>query len=177
VGDREPAMRIAAIAAGGALGTLARYEVARALVATPSGISWPTFLVNISGSFLLGVIITLVTERWPPTRSVRPFAAIGFCGGFTTFSTLMVESARRFQTGHAGWAVGYLALSLLAGVVAAGLGVAAARYRTGAGAMATGDRGPIPDPDAMGDLADRPGPATPVEPAEPAEPTDQRTAP
>lgn len=174
MGDREPATRIAAIAVGGALGTLARYGVARMVVASPTGISWPTFLVNISGSFLLGVVITLVTERWPPTRYVRPFAAIGFCGGFTTFSTLMVEVARRFQTGHAGWAVGYLMASLLAGVAAAGLGVVAARPHTAAAHPHPG-AGPIPDPDSTGALDARLD--TPPSPPGATGSTDERTAP
>ncbi len=162
MGDRERWLRLVAIAVGGSLGTLARYEVARSLVASPSGVSWPTLSVNLTGSFLLGLLITLITERWPPTLYVRPFAAIGFCGGFTTFSTLMVETARRFQTGHAGWAVGYLAISLVAGVTAAGLGVALAR--SGRGTRARRSRSvphPIPDPDSTTDLTGSPSPAGP----------------
>ncbi len=93
---------MAAIAAGGALGTLARYGTDRALVVPSAGFPWATFAVNVAGSFLLGLIVTLVVERWPPTRFVRPFAAIGFCGGFTTFSTLAVETAQRAQHGQVG---------------------------------------------------------------------------
>src|SRR5580704_15808819 len=73
----EPAVRVAAIATGGSLGTLARYGVGRALVPAPLGFPWSTFAVNVAGSFLLGFILILVVERWPPTRFVRPFAALG----------------------------------------------------------------------------------------------------
>ncbi len=138
----EAPARIAAIAVGGSLGTLARYGVERTLAVPGTAFPWPTFVVNVTGSFLLGVVVTLVVERWPPTRFVRPFAAIGFCGGFTTFSTMVVEAAQRGQHGRVGLAAGYLAASLAAGVVASVLGMATARGRF----IQRG--GPIPDPDA-----------------------------
>ena len=146
----EGPWRVAAIAAGGALGTLARYGVERTLAVSDHSFPWPTFVVNVAGSFLLGVIITLVVERWPPTRFVRPFAAIGFCGGFTTFSTMVVEAARRGQHGQIGLAGGYLAASLVAGVAAAILGMATARGRF----VRRGE--PIPDPDDV-DMFQSPG--------------------
>jgi fluoride exporter len=147
----EPALRVVAIALGGSLGTLARYGVDRALVVGPVGFPWATFSVNVAGSFLLGLIVTLVLERWPPTRFVRPFAAIGFCGGFTTFSTVAVETAQRAQHGRIGLAVGYVAASLLAGLVAAVLGMAVARGRLW---PLPDQRRTVPDPD---DLATEPG--------------------
>jgi CrcB protein len=154
VGGRPPSeapLRILAIASGGAIGTLARYGVERT-VAVPDGhFPWPTFLVNVTGSFLLGVVVVLVVERWPPTRFVRPFAAIGFCGGFTTFSTLAVEVTQRAQHGHLGLAVGYLAASLVVGVVAAALGMLAARGR-----LFPPWGTPIPDPDDIAVFRSRP---------------------
>ena len=94
-----------AIAAGGALGTLARYGVDRALAAPPLTFPWSTLWVNVTGSYLLGVVVVLVTERWPPARFVRPFAAIGFCGGFTTFSTIGGDRRRLLgRHGRAGLA-------------------------------------------------------------------------
>jgi CrcB protein len=137
-------LRTLAIAAGGSLGTLARYGVERTLVVSGRSFPWPTFTVNVAGSFLLGVMVTLVVERWPPTRFVRPFAAIGFCGGFTTFSTMVVEAAVRGQHGQVGLATGYLVASMVAGVVAVVLGMAAAR----GGFVRWGQ--PIPDPDDVG---------------------------
>jgi CrcB protein len=144
----EPAVRVAAIAAGGSLGTLARYGVGRALVPAPLGFPWSTFAVNVAGSFLLAFILVLVVERWTPTRFVRPFAVIGFCGGFTTFSTMAVEIAQRGQHGKVGIAAVYLVASLAAGLAAVALGMTAARG---------GIRPPpcdqsIPDPDDLGVL-------------------------
>jgi CrcB protein len=149
----EAPLRIAAIATGGALGTLARYGMDRALVPSPLGFPWPTFTVNVAGSLLLGLIVTLVVERWPPTRFVRPFGAIGFCGGFTTFSTLVVEASQRAQHGRVAMAAAYVVASLVAGVVAAGLGMTLARGRL---LPVPGDH-TLPDPDDIGTLAEEPG--------------------
>lgn len=143
--DYEPALRILAIGVGGALGTLGRYGVGRAIAVPADGFPWATFTVNVVGSFVLGVVVTLVTERWPPTRFVRPFAAIGFCGGFTTFSTLMVEVVRRTQADRPGIAALYLGASLATGTAAAAAGVLAARGRRGSPPVG----GDIPDPDSL----------------------------
>jgi fluoride exporter len=150
----EAPLRLAAIAVGGALGTLARYGVERAVVGSAAGFPWATFAVNVSGSFLLGLIMTLVVERWPPTRFVRPFAAIGFCGGFTTFSTVTVETAQRAQHGHIALAVGYVVATLVAGFVAAVLGRVVARGHL----RPTTPTGVLPDPDDVGPLAPPSGP-------------------
>lgn len=144
----EPARRLVAIAAGGALGTLARYGVDRSLVAPPFGFPWATFTVNMTGALLLGLIVTLVAERWPPTRFVRPFAAIGFCGGYTTFSTLVVEAALLTQHGRVGPAVVYVVASVVVGLASAVLGMSLARGRL----LPLLRLGPIPDPDDVGML-------------------------
>jgi CrcB protein len=149
----EVPLRLATIAAGGALGTLARYGTERALVASAGGFPWATFAVNLVGSFLLALIVTLVVERWPPTRFVRPFAAIGFCGGFTTFSTVMVETAQRAQHGHVALAVGYVGASLVAGAVAVIFGMAVARGRL----RPLAESGALPDPDDLGPIGPGPG--------------------
>ncbi len=142
---------LAAIAVGGTLGTLARYGVERGVVADPSGIPWATLTVNIVGSFLLGVVVTLVTERWPGDRFLRPLVAVGFCGGFTTFSTFAVEIDQRVRHGHAGVAAAYLLASLLAGLGAALAGITLARGRV---LPAPGTPGPV-DPDLL--AGDDPG--------------------
>ena len=163
----EPARRLLLIAVGGALGTLARYELAQAMVVSATGFPWATFAANIAGSFLLGAILTVVAERWPPTRYMRPFAAIGFCGGFTTFSTLTVEAVRRTQLGDPQVAIVYLLVSLAAGVMAVGLGVLVARRGPG---QLTRILSNDPDADA--------GPsAGPPPDLEPALDRDQRTVP
>jgi CrcB protein len=149
-GGRRPdaITRLVAVAAGGALGTLARYGANWALPGSTVAFPWATFLVNVVGSFLLGAILTVVVERWSPTRYVRPFAAIGFCGGFTTFSTFAVEIVQRGQHGRIALAAVYLAASLFAGLAAALAGIAVARGRVLAPEISPG----IPDPDDLGVL-------------------------
>jgi CrcB protein len=148
----ERPIRLLAIAAGGSLGTVARYGLERALAPPALGFPWPTLLANVFGSLLLGLIVTLVVERWPPTRFVRPFAAIGFCGGFTTFSTLVVETTQLGRHGRVGLGLLYLGATLGAGLAAAALGIGLARR-----GRPVGERRPIPDPDDLGPLGDPAG--------------------
>jgi CrcB protein len=120
---------LAAIATGGALGGVARYEVSLAHPNPPGGFPWATWAINVSGSFLLAVIVTLVVERWPPTRYVRPFLGIGFCGGYTTWSTAMTDTVLLVRDHHAQTAVTYLAASLAAGLAATVAGIWLTRAR------------------------------------------------
>jgi CrcB protein len=152
-------LRIAAIAVGGSLGTLARYGLEQALAPPALGLPWPTLLVNTAGSLFLGALITLIVERWSPTRFVRPLVAIGFCGGFTTFSTMVVEVSQLGRHGRVGLASLYLAVSLGAGILAAAFGIGLARWR-----RPVAGRRPIPDPDDLGPLHDEPHPAIATEP-------------
>ena len=116
-----------AVALGGGLGTCARYELELAFApTTPPALPWVTLLINLVGSFALGLVLTLVLDVWPPTRYVRPFVGIGILGGFTTFSTFAVESARLMGHGQEVLALGYVAVSLVGGVLACGLGYAVA---------------------------------------------------
>jgi CrcB protein len=101
----------------------------------------------VAGSFLLGAVLTLVVERWPSDRFLRPFAAVGFCGGFTTFSTLAVEVDQRVQHGRAGLAAAYVAVSLVLGLGAALAGITLVRGKI---LPSTGAPG-IPDPDVLED--------------------------
>jgi fluoride exporter len=124
---------LAAIAAGGALGSVARYEVALALPRGAGGFPWATFVVNVTGSFVLGVVATLVLERWPrhplsTTRYVRPFVGIGVCGGYTTWSTFMTDTAVLVRDGRAAVAILYVVATLAAGLLAAVAGVALGRH-------------------------------------------------
>jgi fluoride exporter len=118
---------LVAVGAGGALGSWARYEIALALPTTHRAFPWATWCVNVTGSFALGLLIMMVVQRWPPTRYVRPFAAIGVCGGYTTWSTFMVETALLVRDDRPGLAVVYLAASLAAGLAATYTGMALGR--------------------------------------------------
>jgi fluoride exporter len=116
---------LVAIGAGGGVGSVARYEVALAMPHGPGGFPSATFLVNVTGSLALGVLMTFVVERWPPTRYVRPFVGIGICGGYTTWSTFMTDSTLLLRDGHLAMAIGYLAATLVCGLAAtiAGIGL------------------------------------------------------
>jgi CrcB protein len=118
---------VGAIALGGALGAPARYGVAQFVHVSPDTFPWATFWTNISGSFALGVVLALVLERFPPTRFVRPFVATGFLGAYTTYSTFAVETVVLLKDGHPAVAVAYATASLVAGFVAAWVGLLAGR--------------------------------------------------
>lgn len=109
---------LAAIAVGGALGALARWVVAEALPHEPGQVPWDTLLTNVSGCLLIGVLMVLVVERWPEHTLVRPFLGTGFLGGFTTFSTYAVDTRSLLAADRPGVALGYVAATLLVGLVA-----------------------------------------------------------
>lgn len=105
-----------AVAAGGALGALTRVELDRLLSPAPDGWPWPTFLVNVIGTLLLGYLATRLLDRLPPSTYRRPFAGTGFCGALTTFSTFQVEVVRLLRHGDPLIAVSYAAGSVLCGL-------------------------------------------------------------
>ncbi|MFC9946727.1 fluoride efflux transporter FluC [Streptomyces pratensis] len=83
------------IAAGGALGSVARYAASLAWPADDGGFPWAVFAVNVTGCALIGVLMVLVAERGVVTRPlVRPFLGVGVLGGFTTFSTYAADVSR-----------------------------------------------------------------------------------
>ena len=114
-----------AIAAGGAAGTLARYGISTWMAPVTVRFPFSTLLINIVGSFLIGWL----SGEWSPVKDVTIRAAltIGFCGGFTTFSTFSIETVRMLHGGDARRAATYVAASIVLSVSAAALGVVAAR--------------------------------------------------
>jgi fluoride exporter len=115
------------VAFGGMLGASARYGVGQWLPTRPGGFPWATFWTNLSGSFLLGLLLVLLLERFPPTRLVRPFLATGLLGAFTTMSTYEVETALLVKNGHPLTALVYGGGSLVAGLALAYTGMLAGR--------------------------------------------------
>jgi len=120
---------IGAIAIGGALGASARYGVTQLITVPPASFPWSTFWTNVSGSFALGVVLAIVLERFPPSRYARAFAATGFLGAYTTYSTFAVETDLLVKDGHAGIAAAYVVASLVTGFAAVFLGMWLARGR------------------------------------------------
>lgn len=84
-------MHLWAVAAGGALGALARWAVTLAWPHPAGAFPWSTWAVNVSGCFLIGVLMTLIARRWPRSRLIRPLLGVGFLGGYTTFSASVVD--------------------------------------------------------------------------------------
>jgi CrcB protein len=118
---------LAAIAAGGFIGTLGRYEMGLAWKPHPGGVPWATFTVNTSGAFLLGLVLTMLLERLGPTRYVRPFLCVGVLGAWTTMSTFAVESDLLLKADHVVTALGYTGATVVTGLLAAWLGMVLAR--------------------------------------------------
>lgn len=115
------------IGLGGAIGSGARYGVAQVLPHAPGQAAWSTFTVNIVGGFLLGVLMVLVNDVWPPSRYVRPLLGVGVLGGFTTFSTYMLDTWSMLDSGDPVGAMAYLFGTLLIGLLAVWLGILAGR--------------------------------------------------
>ena len=116
-----------AIVAGGALGALARAGLVRAFPPDAHAWPWPTFAVNILGTALLGYFATRLGERLAPSTFRRPLLGTGFCGAYTTFSSVAVDTDRLTAHGHAGLAAGYVLGSLFAGLAAMVTGIVMAR--------------------------------------------------
>ena len=136
------------IAAGGALGSLARWGVAQLLPGSANRFPMATFVENVSGAFVLGMLMVLLLDVWPPSRYARPFVGVGLLGGYTTFSTYALETRDRLAGGHPGIAMAYLCVSVVAGVVAVWLGAASVRVLVSPRRNRTGDRPPPTSPES-----------------------------
>jgi CrcB protein len=115
---------IAVIAVGGGLGALARYGLAQAMPTHPGQFPWATFVTNVAGCFLIGMLMVFVPRAH---RLVRPFVGVGILGGYTTFSTYAVEFDSLLRTGHIGLGFAYLAGTLATATIAVTLGVVVTR--------------------------------------------------
>lgn len=117
------------VGAGGFAGAIARYVVARlfgSLVATPFPLG--TFVINVSGSFLIGVLVTVLAPRaLPGSDAARLALGVGFLGAFTTFSAFELETHELLRDGSWLTAATYVAASVLLGLVALRAGVVVAK--------------------------------------------------
>lgn len=117
-----------AIAAGGALGALARYGVDRFVsTRTVSVFPWGTFVVNVSGCLAVGFLIGAFVDRHHAPAWLRAALVVGFCGAYTTFSTFAQETTNLVDARDYALAFANVALSVLAGIAAVLLGQAAGR--------------------------------------------------
>ena len=93
------------------------------------GSAWPvgTLVINVTGSFIIALFLTLAGEKWGLPPAWRYFVATGFVGGYTTFSTFEYETQRLVELGTPGYAVAYVTASVAVGFAAAMAGVIVAR--------------------------------------------------
>jgi CrcB protein len=117
---------LAAIFAGGCAGGLARYALAEHWPAGADAFPWTIFAINTAGSFVLALVIVIAADVLP-SRYLRPLLGTGFCGAFTTFSSIVVTVDELAAHDHVTVAGGYLGASIGAGVAAAWLGLVAGR--------------------------------------------------
>jgi CrcB protein len=110
------------IAAGGLIGVLARYGLGTTVSADNQ--PWMTFAINMIGSLVLGAVLPWSGQLSEPVRAA---IAIGFCGGFTTFSTVSVQVFLDARSGDTAFALLYLGATIAGGVLAAALGYYAGR--------------------------------------------------
>lgn len=107
---------------GGMAGTTLRDQLGHMFPATPGGWPWTTFAINVSGAFLLGLLLTALSASGPDEgarRAARLGVGTGVVGGYTTYSSFMVESVSLVGGGHGFVALVYDAASLVAGFAAA----------------------------------------------------------
>jgi len=116
------------VAFGSAVGGVARYLLG-GWIQQRTGSTFPiqTLLVNITGSFLLGLLQHYALETTAISPEVRTMLTIGFCGGYTTFSTFSFETVRMLEDGDWRRAALYISLSVTLTIGAAVLGIVTAR--------------------------------------------------
>jgi fluoride exporter len=118
---------LVAIFFGGAIGTLARYLLAAYHAAGTGTFPWVTVLVNLSGSFAIGLLVPVTEHVSQRAPTVRPLLLVGLLGGWTTYSTLAVDATLLARHGDIGTCVAYLAATVVGGLGLVVAGHAAGR--------------------------------------------------
>jgi len=111
-------LTVSAIFIGGALGTLARFLLDTAHPVSAGHFPLTTLVINLSGSAAIGLLIPVLEPLHQRAPWARPLLVIGVLGGWTTYSTLAVDSVQLAHHGHLGLMVGYLAATVIGGIVA-----------------------------------------------------------
>ena len=122
--------RYLVVLAGAGLGGLLRYVLGSWIMARFGG-RFPlgTFVINVTGSFLIGLLMTLMTERWNPHPHWRLFLIVGVLGGYTTFSSFEYETLQTVRDGARWMALLYVTGSVVMGYCAVWLGALLAARR------------------------------------------------
>jgi CrcB protein len=116
------------LALAGALGTLARYELAGFVQRINSAsFPWGTIAVNLTGCFLAGLLWALFENRWTVTGETRMVVLVGFMGAFTTFSAMVLETGELIRSAEWMYAFANVAVQNVSGFVALFIGVALGR--------------------------------------------------
>ncbi|MPZ24084.1 MAG: fluoride efflux transporter CrcB [Dehalococcoidia bacterium] len=114
------------IAAGGAVGAMARYWIGSSIL-SGGGLPWATIAINVGGSFLIGLLGTLAIEQSALSAPQRQLLLTGFLGGFTTYSAFSFEFQLLIHEGDHLKALAYLSLTVLGAMAAVFAGAALAR--------------------------------------------------
>ncbi len=119
------------VVVGAGLGGLGRYVTGTWIMAKYGG-RFPlgTFMINVSGSFLIGVVMTLLTERFQPHPNWRLFLVVGVLGGYTTFSSFEYETFQAVRDGARWMGLLYVMGSVLVGYLGVWLGATLAAQRS-----------------------------------------------
>lgn len=152
------------------MGSLARWFLTSRIHAKNGDLPWGTWTENVTGGLLLGVLMVFITDVWPPHRYLRPFLGVGVLGGYTTFSTYMLDTHTVLFAGHRQTALIYLVGTLLTGLLAVWVGIMSARAIVGAVARRHRRRRHSRD-------ADTPVPAPTAGPPDPARAASARDQP
>lgn len=124
---RIPWLTVGVIAVGGVIGALARQGLWVAFPHRPGAFDWTTLSINVAGCFLLGVLMVAITEVRHAHRLTGPFVGTGVLGGFTTFSTYIIEIQKSVSSGPPQTGLAYLAATLAAALLAVYAGVSLTR--------------------------------------------------
>jgi CrcB protein len=128
----ETLTKYLAVAGGGAVGAMLRYYLGGSILSRPAApFPTATFVINITGSFIIGFFLTLITERIPINPNVRLAVAVGFVGAYTTFSTFEYETAKLIEDRDFVLAFLYVTFSIVIGFSAVTGGIIAARQLGG----------------------------------------------
>lgn len=121
-------MRSVWVGVAGFFGAIARYQLDGLISRHARGaFPWGTLVINLTGCFLLGVLFTLSSARLDANPALRTAVTVGFVGAYTTFSTFSLQAVRLTEDGAVGLALGYVAASVVIGLLAAWAGMSAGR--------------------------------------------------